>query len=351
MNSQVLKAVIIFGLFGLLKPSVHYAGIAKLVTAIYVAFMSLRYKKIFLPEIRVIKKDISMESLKEIIRSSIWNTVQRTGLILLSGLDLLIANIFLGATQMGMLALAKTVPGVIVSMAGTITSVFAPTLTIYYAKSELENLKRELKKSMKILGVLLVIPLSLLIVFGMDFFRLWVPSQDARVLHILSILTIFGLVFTSGVQALYNIFTITDRLKVPAILIVISGIISTGTVFILLHTTRLGIYAVAGVSSLINHARNMLFTVPYGAKYLNLKWNTFFPEVFFSIISVILLSATGLLIRSIIPVNSWTDLAVAAVITSLIGFVINMYIVLTRNDRIYLWNIISKRLNKDKYIN
>ncbi len=346
MNSQVLKAIVILGLFGLFKPSVHYAGIAKLVMAIYVAIISFRYKKLLLPEIHVRKKDVIIGSLKEIIRSSVWNTVQRTGMILLSGLDLLIANLFLGATQMGMLALAKTVPNVIVSMAGTISSVFAPTLTMYYARSELENMKKELKKSMKLLGVLLVIPLSILIVFGMDFFRLWVPSQDARVLHILSILTIFSLVFTSGVQSLYNIFTITDRLKVPAILIVISGILSTGTVFLLLHTTNLGIYAVAGVSSFINLARNMLFTVPFGAKYLKLRWNTFFPEVFFSVISVASLVTVGLFTRSAVAVDSWLGLVLAALITSVAGLVINMYIVLSAGERRYLAELILKRIKR-----
>lgn len=343
MQSQILRVIIIIVLFFLFKPSVYYMGIATLISTIFAVFYSLYYKRVLLPELNLKIEDFDLGSLWKLITSGIWNTIIQAGQLLLSGMDLLISNLFIGSIEMGMLSIAKTLPNIITQLAGTITSVFTPTLTINYAKGDLKELKKELKRSMKITGVILTIPLSILIVFGREFYQLWIPSQDARVLQILSVLTCFGLIFTCGIQSLYNVFTIVNKLKVYSLLILLSGILSTIIVFILLKTTNLGIYAVAGVSSFINLARNMLFTVPFGAKYLNLKWSTFIPEVVTSIFSVIILVLIGYIIRYFWIVNSWGALFLAAIITALLGLIINIIIVLDNDERSYFINLLINK--------
>ena len=164
-------------------------AIASLVCTIYISVYNWYYHKKLLPELRIKRKYYNWKYVKELIFSGIWNTINQTGQILLSGLDLLIANLFVGATPMGALSLAKTVPNIILGLAGTLTSIFAPTLTIDYARNDKGSLKNNLKNGMKLTGVLLTIPFSILIIYGKEFYSLWVPSQDASVLQILSILT------------------------------------------------------------------------------------------------------------------------------------------------------------------
>ena len=299
-----------------------------------------------MPEMRVRRDDFIISYLLELIASGIWNTILTAGQLLLSGLDLLIANLFIGSTEMGMLALAKTLPNVISQLAGTLTSVFTPSLTISYAKGDLEEIKNDLKKGMKITGVILTIPLSILIVFGGEFYQLWVPSQDAQILQILSILTCFGFIFASGIQCLYNIFTIVNKIKIYSLLMVLSGAVSIVAVFILLKTTDLGIFAVAGVSSFVNLARNLMFTVPFGAKYLNLKWNTFFPEVAYSVLSVFLLILIGYGIKQFFVFESLIILIIAAIVMALLGWFVNLMIVLNAEERKYLINLLKRKLTR-----
>lgn len=347
MSSQILRVIIIIGLFSLLQPSLYYIGIGTIIATIYVVIYSFYYKRKLLPELRIRKKDNSISSLWELITSGIWNTILTAGQILLSGLDLLIANLFVGSKEMGMLALAKTLPTVMTQLAGTLASVFTPSLTILYAKGDIEGLKIELKKSMKLLGVILTVPLSILFVFGDKFYELWVPSEDAQILQILSILTIFGLIFTSGIQSLYNVFAVVNKIKVYSLLILLSGVLSILIVYILLVTTNLGIFAVASVSSFINLARNMFYTVPFAAKYLGLKWNTFIPEVLFSIISAITLTIIGMIVKQfVIIIHSWITLLACAGITALIGFIVNIYVVLNKEERDYLFSFLKKKLKK-----
>lgn len=344
LQSNILKVVSILLLFIAFSPRVYYIAIASLLCTLYIAFYNWYYHKKLLSQLIIKRKYFNWKYVKDLIFSGIWNTINQTGQMLLSGLDLLITNLFIGATSMGALSLAKTIPNVIIGLAGTLTGVFMPTLTIDFAKNDKEGLKRSLKKGMKLTGVLLTIPLSILIIYGREFYQLWVPSQDAKLLQILSILTCFGLIFTSGIQCLHNVFTVVNKLKINSILLLFSGIISTTIVFILLKTTNLGVFAVAAVSSFVNLSRNMIYTVPFASRYLGFKWNTFFPEVLSSVISVIVLTLVGYIIKQFIVVDSWILLILACGITAIIGLVINMFIVLSNDERKYLLGMIKRRV-------
>lgn len=344
LQGNLLKLVIICLLFYFLSPSICYVGMATLVATLYSAFFNFRYKKKLLPELNIDFKMLDLSKVRELISSGMWGTLNQVGQLLLSGMDLLIANVFISAADMGVLALAKTIPNVLVNLAGTLTSVFMPTLTISYAKNDKNELKKSLKSGMKLTGVLLTVPLTLLIIYGYEFYELWVPTEDAKVLQVLSVLTCCGMIFTSGTQCLYNIFTVTNKLKTNSLLILVSGFISTGIVVILLKISSLGIYAIAAVSSFVNIIRNMLYTVPFCAKYLGFKWNTFFPEVLNSIFSVVILTIVGNIIKNIATINSWLDLIVMGFITGLIGILINIFILLNKEERKQLINKL-KRIN------
>ena len=345
-ESNLIKVFMTIGLFTILAPHVYYIAITTLCCNIYTLIFAKIYKDRLLPQLNIDMRYFNWKYVKELIASGIWNTITKSGQILLSGLDLLITNLFIGPIEMGMLALAKTIPNIITSLAGTLTGVFAPSLTIDYAKGNQDELKRSIKQGMKLTSIMLTIPLSILIVYGSEFYKLWVPSQNAKILQILSILTCSGLIFTSGIQSLYNAFTIANKVKVNSILLLLSGLVSTMIVMVLLKTTTLGVYAVAGVSTCINLFRNMLYTVPFASKYLNFKWNTFFPEVITSVLSVLVLTVIGYLFKQIFVIDSWLVLFIAAIITGIIGLVINSMIVLNKEEREYFILFIKKRLKR-----
>ncbi|MBC5624029.1 hypothetical protein H8S10_00960 [Clostridium sp. NSJ-49] len=345
MESNLIRIGVILLLFLFFSPHVYYVGLATMISGIYSTYFNRYYQKKLIPQLKIKKGYFKWETIKELISSGIWNTITNVGQILLSGLDLLITNLFIGPVEMGVLALSKTIPNIIISLAGTLTSTFMPSLTIDYAKGEQESLKNNLKQGMKIIAILITIPLAILIVYGKEFYSLWVPSEDATLLHVLSVLTCFGLIFTSGIQCLYNAFTVANNLKTSSILLLASGVISTIIVFILLKTTNLGIFAVAGVSSFVNLIRNMLYNIPAASKCLKLKWNTFYPEVFISVFSVIALTIVGTLIKKLIVVNSWLTLIIAAICTGVIGLIINIIIILDKDIKIKLFNCIKKKLN------
>ncbi|MCC8169321.1 MAG: hypothetical protein LIO59_02975, partial [Oscillospiraceae bacterium] len=275
-------------------------------------------------------------------------SVTRMGTILSEGLDLLMSNLLLGAADMGVLAIAKTIPNMISNILNTMIGTFLPHLTELYAQDKIPEMVKEIKYSMSIIGLIISIPIGVLIGFGSPLFYLWVPSQNSLYLQILSVLTVLPWAIMGQVSIIQNVFTIINKIKINSILICITGLLNVAIVFILLKTTHMGLFAVAGVSAAINILRDLLYTVPYGAIYLNCNRFTFFIDVIKSVVSVAVISVIGLIIKHFMPWGSWTYLIICVGITAVLGLIFNIMFVLSAESRRQLFTLIKNKL-RGKY--
>ena len=237
---------------------------------------------------------------------------------------------------MGILSIAKIIPQLITTVIYSLISTFLPNMTELYANQKQEQLVMSIKQSMGIIGMMINIPIALLIAFGDILFTLWFPTQNARLLHILSILTISPWAVVGQATILHNIFTIVNRIRLNSILVVVTGLLNVLIVFILLKTTDWGLYAVAGVSAVLSVTRNLLYTVPYGAKYINAPWYIFYPDILKSVVSVSVISALGYILKILIVNYNWSNLTLISMVLSLIGLVFNFYLIYNKNDRKHL---------------
>jgi O-antigen/teichoic acid export membrane protein len=350
MAATLLRFLILIFMFMLLAPRVWYVGFATTIAALTTLLANQYNTRVLTPELRIEvrkgKRIYSFRVIRELVSAGIWNTISSVGNMLLSGLDLIICNVFLGATQMGVLSLSKILPNYMQQFSSSIIQAFAPELTINFAKGDRKAVLSDMNRAMKLTSIIMTIPLAGLIIFGKEFFELWVPSQNAALLQTLSVLAILGYMLTSGTQVLYNVFTTVNKVKENAVAMVISGVLSVSLTFILILFTDLGLYAVAGVSTFCNSIRNMCFTVPATAKYLGLKWYQFFPEVGMSMFSSALLVLVGYIMKPYLPGGSWMNFFLAAAIFGAIGLIINLWIILKKTERAYLFQIIKSRVTR-----
>lgn len=344
IEANLARALCIIGLFALTTPRVCYLGAASLLSGSYTLVCNMRYTKLLLPEVRIHQKHFHFRAVCELISSGIWNTINRLGQILMDGLDLLITNLMIDATSMGVLSLAKMVPSLITGLMGTVVGVFSPNFTILYAENRHEDLLTMVRQAMKIMGLLTNLPIIVLIVCGQDFFSLWQPTQNPRALQILGLLSIGVLIFSGGINCLYNIFTVVNKIRLNSLVVLATSFFGTICTLILLKTTSLGIYAVAGTSTAVALLRNLLFTAPYGAHCLNLKWYTFYPDIFrpaaYTVFSSIVCMA---LFR--FSAQTWLPLFGKAAAVCIISGVIGFFLILNQSDRKYLTGAIKQRLH------
>lgn len=348
IKALLLKAVVTIALYLFLKPKITYAVLAVLVASIYSLINDIRYQKKNLPEVVLDKKYFQISKVKELLSVGVWNVITKLSQILTSGLDLLMANVLIGATQMGVLSISKTVPNVIILLNSTLANIFNPDFTKLYALKQKRELVRQIKISMKLISMTTAISNATLIAFGYEFFSLWVPNQNAGLIQVLSILTVVNSCITGPLQPIYSIITISNRVKTSSKVLIVNGLLCCLITYLTVKYTSLGLYAIAGISLIGSLIVAIFFYLPFGAKCLELSWYTFFPEIARSVVAFFVVLITGVLFKSFINITSWIQLVFYGCIAAGIGSLINIFIVLDKNEQIFFKNILINKIKEIK---
>lgn len=345
LNSAI-RFLVIVGLFACLTPAVYFIGAGTLVGGLVGYTLRYFYKVYLFPDLRAKTNDFSWKAIWELLSSGVWNAVSSLGTVLTSSLDLLVANLFVGSTAMGVLSIAKTMPAFVSSLISAIAAVFIPSLIIDYSQGNKDGIADTICRSSKLISVVCSLPLGFLLVYGKEFYSLWQPSQDAQFLHILSIITIFGRVFFTGAEPLFYVFTVVNKVKQNSLVTIANGLISILLTYLLVRYTNLGIYAIASVSVICCFVKNVVFVIPYSAKYLGLKKTTFFNTVFYSVACCLLLCVWGTFEKIFFQGETWLNLIIACGIFAFIGFILTAFVVLNRDERALLFNKIKSKVKR-----
>ena len=165
IQCNVSRAILLIILFSFFQPKTYYLGIATLIPGLILVGYNIYYKIKLVPELRISRQEFSWSTIKELVSQGVWNSISSLGTMLLTSFDLLIANLFVGATEMGVLSVAKSMPGMIAGVGSTLASVFFSEMTISYAKNDIKSLAKTVNESCMIIGTIVTIPLAYLIVF------------------------------------------------------------------------------------------------------------------------------------------------------------------------------------------
>lgn len=334
--TELARVGVLYVTYRFFTPYLFYIGIASIVSTILTALANAGFTRRLLPNIKITIRNFRLDKVRELVSLGAWNSVTRLGQMLLDGLDTMIANIFINPEAMTILSLAKMVPSTLSTLMGTMVGVFAPSITIAYAKGDQKELMDALKSSNRIMIFMMSIPIAFVTAYGDKFFRLWLPGRSAeevREIYYLALLSMGVLFVSASIQVLYQVFIITKKIKLNSIVIVISGALTTVLVFVLLETTNLGLYAIAGVSVVVGLLRNLIFTPIYAAKCLKVRWTTFYSDIFMGLASIGIITVVAMVSKLVLPMNSWTSFFISGIFMGCMALVLNFYIVLRKTER------------------
>lgn len=325
--SNVLKLAAIVLLFYLFTPKIYFLGLSTAAIAVYMFIANYRLTKKLLPEIKIDWSFFSKNALTLLLGSGIWNSVMAMSNVINTQLDLLIANHFFGASGMGFLSLTKFIPNAIYILLGIIVPIFLPEMLKAYANSDLNKLKRNLDLSFKAIFLVVLVPLAVFFVYGEVFFKLWLPTQDAHALHILSIITLTPFIVHGTIETVYHIFVITNKLKIASFWSIFISVLNFILVIVLCLYSNLGIYSIPVAALISGVFSHLTFTPLYAAYCLNeSKWY-FFLKMLRGLAGFILLVAItfGWMKLNLIEINSWfsfllNSLSIGAVLVTVTFF-------------------------------
>ena len=336
---NIIRAALIILLFGFLPARLWYYGAVGVVVTLYITITNLKFTKDLTPELHLDIRNYEWSKVKELLSAGVWNLFSRLGDILGRGMDLLIANLCIGAVEMGLFAITRNVPFLILSLFQTISAVFAPVLTIAYAKKDFGELMSEFNKSIRILCVFTAIPLVCLYIYGDSFYSLWMPNEDSSKLQLITILGTLALPFTLPLETLWNIFTITNRLKYSTIFtlstnVLVFAIVMSSMFIFESHEARL--LVLASTRSICGLVRGLVFLPIYGAHCLGLKKRYFYGMIIKSTLCITVCFGVGLLVRLFYIPSDWVGFIIACAVLSIICITVNSIIILSKDDRIFI---------------
>lgn len=150
-----LNGVLLLVMFSLLEPKVYYVSLCSMVLTLAAIPVYGVLQRRIMPQLRFSIRDFRVKAVGQMLKSGIWNTVNQGGNMLMTGLDLLLANLFVSPAMMGLLSVAKVVPNAIISLASTLNSNFAPEIVMQYSKHNKAEMLHTLRSNMKISSVLI----------------------------------------------------------------------------------------------------------------------------------------------------------------------------------------------------
>lgn len=349
--SNLIKVAVIFLFISFGKIKLYTLASATLASGIFLLIANVGVKKKILPDVEVSLKKFRSDLVKMLIAAGVWMSLAQLSNTFLSGLDLLICNLTLGAGLMGILSIAKTIPHSISLLISTLANVFAPHYTILYAKGKISELAEEIKFTSKIVSYILTVPLTGFMVFGYEFFMLWQSgksSDEIMMIQILSVLTCIQYLFTAHTQCLTMLNSVCNKMKLPVLVALFVGIFSTGSVLLILNFTDVGsngVYFIAGISSLLMSLRAILFIPLYSAYLLKQQKTTFYPPIIRGWIAFFVLCIIFCGVESFVELRSWISLILVCGSCGILGYLIIFPIMFSKDER---KKIISKILKKMK---
>lgn len=349
MLGSILRITVILVMLLALKPHVWYVGMGSLISTVIMIALNIRYKRKLMPQVKISKELFDWKSVKELLSVGVWNSINQLTQLLMTGLDLIIANLFISVTSMNLLSYAKMIPTQMVILISMIASLFAPMMTIAYGKKNKKGFISQTNFAIKFCGFLCSVPTIGLVVFGEDFLGLWLSALSAEEIHlvaVLSILTILPNIFSVYIYPLYTVNTVTTKLKIPVIVSAIMGVLNVVIVFILIQTTNLEIYAVAGVSSILAVGRILIFVPIYAAHSIKASYSTFYKPLLRGMISSGAMLLVFIAIQKLIPIDGWFSLLAVCAFAGVCGYIIVFMIVFNKEERNRVFQMIRAKLGR-----
>lgn len=345
--SSITRAALLCLLFSVAMPHMWYYSAAALVASILFLSVQIWITKRVTPEYRVRLRCFSAARIKEIVKSGIWTSVQSVNNFLLTGLDLWVSNIFVGAYQMGVFSVAKTVPNALLSMSGNFANLFYPKCAEYYAKGKKESLAGQFTLAMKFTAGVMLVPLMGLVAFGFHFYTLWLPfrtPEELDLIQVLAVLTIIALISSALVEPLYYANTLANRLKGSVLITLGFSVLVIVIEFSLLVFTNLNkLYVIASVSSVVMSVRHCVVQPGYAARILSLPLGTFYKTLVREIFGLGVVLITFSVLAAVLPFSSWLEFCLSCCVAAVVGYAELLLVLLNGKERSTVFRMIIKK--------
>ncbi|MCX6343547.1 MAG: polysaccharide biosynthesis protein [Armatimonadetes bacterium] len=224
----ILRVIVVVLIFNFAAPRMWQVGVGYMVAAAFTLVCSVLNWRMLTPQLSIALRDFSVKALRQLTSTGFWVVISQLGTMLLLSVDLLIVNRLFGPDDGGRYGAILQWSILLRGIAGTVSGVFAPTMMYFYAHNDNDGLVRYAKRSVRLLGILIGLPVGLVCGFSRPLLTIWLDPSYAPLATLLVVMTVH-LSLNLAYLPLHSITQATNQVRVPGIVQIIAGFINLGS--------------------------------------------------------------------------------------------------------------------------
>lgn len=333
---------LLYFLFEWFSPGLINVGFAYIAMSALILISCFFMAQKLTPDLKIRLDHIRWNAFKEISKMGIWSFIDELGTLLFFSIDMAVVNICLGTVSGGQYAPVVQWGMLMSTLGGAVSGLFTPIVYTYVGQKNLDLLTKNTFRCMKYMGLLMAFPVGIVCGLGEQILNVWIGVEFGH-LSIVLVTLVFPQVLYLSVAPLYAVNRGMNKVKIPATLTLIGGVVNCGFSIYVACFTSLGIWGVALVTSLCLCFRSIIFTCGYSSKILNKPFHLFIKSTIWGITNCVIIVAFSRVLANYWHIDSYLKLMAAAIIVCLPCVLIQYLFFLNQDDRDFLLSFFRRK--------
>lgn len=252
--------------------------------------------------------------LKDMVSMGSWLSLNQAGGVMLFQVNVFIVNVYLGAEVQGRFSAVQQWEMLVRIGAAALSSALIPVLLERFATKGKNELVKLGCRATKLLGIALSFPVGLLVGLSGPLMSVWL-GPEYRNMAPLVVVLIAPLCITAAFQPLLSVQMTLNKIRWPAVVTLVSGLISILISICWVHwLPELGLgVALAGVIGLLG--KHIFFTPIYTSRILNVPWKTFFLPILPGILGTLVIGLVSYTLSVFWYPDSWFEIGLLSCVS------------------------------------
>lgn len=327
-----IQFLLIVTLFSSYSPKLSYIGFSYFIASIIAFLITLAFSKKINPHFKVNIKDFRKSRLKELVGTGSWLMTDQIGTLLIFQIDIIVVNKLFGASAGGEYSIILLWNTLIRIVAVMLAGVLTPVILTYYAQNKFGELVNISRSAVKLMGLLMALPIGLICGFSPFILSLWVGPEYARLSPLMWVLLIH-LSINMSVLPLFPINVAYNKVRIPAIITILLGIVNVLLAVAIPAITGWGYYGVAIAGAIVLTTRHFFFIPMYATRVLGIAKNTFQISMLQAILSTLVVAGIASIANHLTNSLNLSTFIFYCVIITIVYLLMTWFIFINKSER------------------
>ena len=339
--SKLLRVVVLLFLFEYIRPSLISFGISYSAMALFFLVSFVLLTRILTPQLHIRRRFLEFDAIRQMAKMSTWMAVNQIGAILYIGVSFILINIFLGPEQLGRYGAIAQLVILMTQLGAALSNVFVPIAYDYIARDKIDVLVIQMQRSAKFMSLMMGLPIGIVCGLAKPFLTLWLGTEYSDLAPLVWLLMGPWLVSIS-IRPIFSVFQGLNKVKIPAIVTMVLGLVNVLLTIILIRFTGLGINGVALALLICLAGKNLFFSPVYAASITGQKKTMFIKALMPGIIIGLIIAMCLYAFTMVVVIDGIALFVLIGLITSALYSTFSWFIILSKEEKLLLSSLLLR---------